>query len=354
MAPRRLPTVVDDHLLPLDLASGEPIALGSPAWYDWLADPTHPSFSYQTALGSITVRRERKRNGWYWYAYRAHAGRLHKAYLGKAADLTPDRLRSIADTLTEVAVAPSSDVAAHQGAPAIRLSFFGAPQLLRDGRVVALAARKALALLAYQVAQERPQPRAQLLALLWPESEMDRARHVLNQLLYAQRQLFDEDSLFLGKKLLRLNPTLIWTDVAAFEVALSEQRVEDALGYHHGPFLDGFFLGNAPQFDAWAEAQRERLQQRLRECLAQRAARLEATHEWESASRWRRHVLDLDPLDSHASRKLAEALIAAGDRSGAIRSIRRHRELLKTELGLDLDLGFACWLEDLERSPTHH
>ena len=239
----------------------------------------------------------------------------------------------------------------------LRLTTFGGVRLTqgREDLTGAATQPRRLAILArLAVAGDRGVSRDKLLALLWPESEMDRARHVLNQLLYAQRQLFDEDSLFLGKKLLRLNPTLIWTDVAAFEVALSEQRVEDALGYHHGPFLDGFFLGNAPQFDAWAEAQRERLQQRLRECLAQRAARLEATHDWESASRWRRHVLDLDPLDSHASRKLAEALIAAGDRSGAIRSIRRHRELLKTELGLDLDLGFARWLEDLERSPTHH
>ncbi len=239
----------------------------------------------------------------------------------------------------------------------LRLTTFGGVRLtqgLEDLTGAATQPRRLAILAMLAVAGDRGVSRDKLLAGLWPESEMERARHVLNQLLYAQRQLLQEDSLFLGKRMLRLNPTLIWTDVAAFETAVSEERVEDALGYHHGPFLDGFFLGNAPQFDTWAEAQRQRLQQRLRECLLQRATRLEATHEWESASRWRRHVLDLDPLDSHASRKLAEALVAAGDRSGAIRSARRHRELLKTELGLDLDLGFARWLEDIERSATIH
>jgi hypothetical protein len=130
----------------------------------------------------------------------------------------------------------------------LRLTTFGGVRLTqgREDLTGAATQPRRLAILArLAVAGDRGVSRDKLLALLWPESEMDRARHVLNQLLYAQRQLFDEDSLFLGKKLLRLNPTLIWTDVAAFEVALSEQRVEDALGYHHGPFLDGFFLGNA-------------------------------------------------------------------------------------------------------------
>jgi LuxR family maltose regulon positive regulatory protein len=50
--------------------------------------------------GSFTARKERSgRAGWYWKAYRKHKGTLHRAYLGKSADLTLERLNAIAREL---------------------------------------------------------------------------------------------------------------------------------------------------------------------------------------------------------------------------------------------------------------
>src|SRR5262245_32800861 len=163
----------------------------------------------------------------------------------------------------------------------LRLTTFGGVRLTRGREDLTGAAtqRRRLAILAIlAVAGDRGWSRDKLLGLLWPESEMDRARHVLNQLLYAQRRHFEEDSLFLGKKTLRLNPALIWTDVGAFEAAVKDDRADDALGIHQGSFLDGFFLANAPGFDTWVEAQRWRLRQSLRECLSRRAMRCETDH----------------------------------------------------------------------------
>src|SRR2546421_935119 len=98
----RLPLVSNNHVLGLDGAGEKiaPVVVGSGAWYTWLADQQIQSFSFRNLLGSFTARRERKRHGWYWYAYRKRAGRLRKAYLGKTEELTLERLNAVALALT--------------------------------------------------------------------------------------------------------------------------------------------------------------------------------------------------------------------------------------------------------------
>ncbi|MGN6699680.1 MAG: hypothetical protein ACTHMR_16125, partial [Thermomicrobiales bacterium] len=125
MPARRLPIVVDDQLQPASAGATVPIVVGSPAWQVWLADPAHRSFSYHAATGAITVRREQVRNGWYWYAYRTAGGKTRKVYLGRAAELTPERLRAAPQE-----VAP--DLAG--GALAARLTLLGPPRLARNGQ----------------------------------------------------------------------------------------------------------------------------------------------------------------------------------------------------------------------------
>ncbi len=89
---------VDGTLLIERDGAGPGIAVGSPAWYAWLERAT--TFAFACPAGSFTARKERSgQTGWYWKAYRKRAGRLHRAYLGKSADLTLDRLTTIAGDL---------------------------------------------------------------------------------------------------------------------------------------------------------------------------------------------------------------------------------------------------------------
>ncbi len=75
------------------------ILVGSDTWYTWLTDEQNRSFSFRTPLDTITVRRERQRNGWYWYAYCKRQGKLRKAYLGRTEELTLERLNAVTATL---------------------------------------------------------------------------------------------------------------------------------------------------------------------------------------------------------------------------------------------------------------
>lgn len=77
------------------------IPVGSPEWYGWLSNEAHRSFAFESPQGKFTARKERKQyGGWYWVAYRQAEGILHKAYVGKPEDLSPDRLLAVAATLT--------------------------------------------------------------------------------------------------------------------------------------------------------------------------------------------------------------------------------------------------------------
>jgi LuxR family transcriptional regulator, maltose regulon positive regulatory protein len=75
--------------------------VGSPSWIAWLTDPATRSFSFRSPSGTYTARKEhRSRGGEYWTAYRRQSGRLRKAYLGKAEDLTLARLEEAAAALS--------------------------------------------------------------------------------------------------------------------------------------------------------------------------------------------------------------------------------------------------------------
>ena len=99
----RIPLVHGDHLLLLNTAgqNPSPIRVGSHNWYAWLANEQNRSFSFRNDTGTFTARRERLRNGRYWYAYRRSKGKLRKVYLGKTEELSLERLNAVAAALDE-------------------------------------------------------------------------------------------------------------------------------------------------------------------------------------------------------------------------------------------------------------
>jgi hypothetical protein len=59
-------------------------------WLDWLDQ--NPLFRFQVGGFFVTFRREPQRQGEFWYAYKRSQGLLRKVYVGRAQDLTYDRL----------------------------------------------------------------------------------------------------------------------------------------------------------------------------------------------------------------------------------------------------------------------
>src|SRR5438067_814334 len=144
----------------------------------------------------------------------------------------------------------------------LRVRTFGGLTLLVGGEPTTgtLTQRRRLALLALlAVARNRGLSRDKILAYLWPESDAERARHGLDQVLYAQRHHLGVPDLFLGRKTLRLNRTVITADVWEFEDAVVVGVLDVAVRWYRGLFLGGFFVEGAPGFERWAEGGRDRL-----------------------------------------------------------------------------------------------
>ncbi|WP_376796999.1 LuxR C-terminal-related transcriptional regulator [Thermogemmatispora sp.] len=100
------PILVETRLYPAE--GTEPVAIESPEWLAWLRE--HAAFTYQEGNQRFTIRREQRRGGHYWYAYKRTQGRLFKCYLGRDQDLTRQRLREATHYLLQRSSVASSAV----------------------------------------------------------------------------------------------------------------------------------------------------------------------------------------------------------------------------------------------------
>src|SRR6266513_1728049 len=76
------------------------LRVGTPAWFVWLQTAT--IFRVRSPFGTFTMRREQagnQRGDWYWRAYRKRGGKLQRVYVGKAEELTLERLDAVARQL---------------------------------------------------------------------------------------------------------------------------------------------------------------------------------------------------------------------------------------------------------------
>jgi serine/threonine-protein kinase len=217
--------------------------------------------------------------------------------------------------------------------------------------------RRRLALLALLVsAGASGTSRDKVVACLWPESDADHARHALAQLLYSLRRDLPDGALLTDGAVLRMNAELISSDVGDFEAALDAAENRDALAravsLYVGPFLDGFFLGDVPEFERWVDGERTRLAKRATAALEQLAAAATAAGEHEEAIRWWRQLAVHDPLSSRVALSLMQSLAAAGDRVGAIQHARVHEALVRQELDAAPDAAIAALAARLRDEPA--
>jgi Tol biopolymer transport system component/DNA-binding SARP family transcriptional activator len=237
----------------------------------------------------------------------------------------------------------------------LRLNTFGRLFVERDGRRLSGAASqpRRLALLALLAGSgDQGMTRDRLLGLLWSESDEERARKGLNQALYALRQEMGADEVFLGTRDLRLNPELVTSDIGLFNGAIKAGQLERAVAEYIGPFLDGFHLSEAPEFERWLEEERAGLARDYTtalERLARRAA--ERGDRQESAEYWRKLAAQ-DPLNARVAIGLMDALVAAGDPTAALQHARVHEVLVQQELEAPPDREVLALAEAIRRQPA--
>jgi DNA-binding SARP family transcriptional activator len=232
----------------------------------------------------------------------------------------------------------------------LRLSTLGGLVLHQDGQLHTgpAAQRRRLALLAVIAAGgHRGVGRDRLLTLLWPDSEPEAARHSLYQALHAVRRSLGGDDVFLGSSTLQLNPERLTSDVGEFVDAVDEGAHERAVRLYRGPFLEGFRLDQAPEFDAWQDAERTRHAREFAAALEQLAAGAAARGDHGAAARWWRRLAAAEPVSTTAAVGLIESLVAAGDRVGALQFAGVHTALVRQHLETEPDPAVESWLARL-------
>lgn len=201
-----------------------------------------------------------------------------------------------------------------------------------EGEVV-LSASKSLAVLAYVAAAPGRQARRDHLAdLLWPASDPGRARRALRQALYYLSRTSDPDLVLRDDGVLAANPERLSVDLWEMEAALEEGAWERVAALHGGPFLGGFGVEGAREFEGWVESHNERIWTGVKAAYYELVRAAVEAGDPERAVRYGRAYVELNPLDERARRTLIRAHLAGGDRVGAFRAYEEYRALLREEL----------------------
>lgn len=122
--------------------------------------------------------------------------------------------------------------------------------------------------------------RDKLVAYLWPERDTAGARNLLKTAIHELRKVLGEDAIVSVADQLSLNPDRLRCDVTEFEAATAAGDWDTASALYRGPFLDGFFLKDASEFEDWASMRRLRLESafdRVETILASRPAKVPAS-----------------------------------------------------------------------------
>ncbi|MBN9391169.1 MAG: AAA family ATPase [Chloroflexi bacterium] len=229
--------------------------------------------------------------------------------------------------------------------------FLGPPQVVFQGQTLAFPTRKTLALLVYLVAESIPHQRDKLAALLWPESDQEAGRAALRNTLARLRNSFKEQT---GLDLTGLSvsrDSLQFQPQAETEADLQDLRqafnllanratsaspatfelLQEVTKMYRGDFLEGFFLGDAPDYEQWVSYQRESWHHRAVPVFERLSAWQSERGELNAALDTATHWATFDSLNEAAYQQLIRLHLALGHREAALQAYEACRKMLETE-----------------------
>ncbi len=234
-----------------------------------------------------------------------------------------------------------------------RVAFFllGPPRIKRDGKLVKLDQRKALALAVYLAVTGRSHGGDALATLFWPGLDQNRARAGLRRALAALKQALGENCVVVDGGTIGINPAAeVWVDVRAFRERVAAYRMHDhpqslvcpaciqmlkeAVTLYGDDFLAGFTLTDSPEFDDWQSFQSQGLRDNLATVLEGLVQAYSIEGSVEPAIKCAQRWLALDSLNEVAHRQLMQLYAWAGQRTAALRQYEECKRILNEELGV--------------------
>ena len=209
--------------------------------------------------------------------------------------------------------------------------------------------RHRLALLALLgVARSRGFTRDKLIAFLWPDADTDRGRALLSDSVYRINQAVGGEAIVANGDVLRLNTERVSCDAAEFGDAVECGDWQQAASLYTGPFLDGFFLDEADEFERWAESERQRHAQDHARALEALAT---TTDDALASLHWSQLFVQHAPYSSRAALQLMRALERTGERAAAVQHARVYAQSMRDDVGVEPDAEVIAYAERLRIAP---
>jgi TolB-like protein/DNA-binding SARP family transcriptional activator len=208
-----------------------------------------------------------------------------------------------------------------------------------DGRPVAVASKKARALLGYLVLREGAEvSRGVLTDLLWGERSESQARGSLRQTLSALRAALGSaaQSVMASKETIAWAAGSAWIDAKVVETAAGcadHEALRDVAELIGGELMEGLSVGEAG-FEQWLAAERERFRLLAGRIHARLMERAENDGRLAEALTHGLKLLCFDPLQEHVHRALMRLYAAQGRLDAALAQYEKCRRALSSQLGV--------------------
>ena len=219
----------------------------------------------------------------------------------------------------------------------VHLTLLGAFSITLDGREISLPTRKAAALLTFlALDQDQSRSRSRLADLLWSRSGAEQARQSLRQALFAIRKALGELEIFeTDEDLIRLRPGLVTSDAAELLAARDGHAdMERTTELYRGELLSEFDL-DEPPFEHWLAARRNEVREEAIQLHIRRLTKLYGAGKNAAAIHAGLDLLQIDPLNEEAHRKLMLLYNRQGRVNEALRMYRELEDRLRQEMRIE-------------------
>ena len=236
---------------------------------------------------------------------------------------------------------------------------------LDSSPVTGLASRKAEALLIYLAYEQQVKSREFLAGMLWPDSSQARGLANLSVVLTSLRKQLDPFLHTTHQTIAFVHDRDYTLDVADFERDIGNARrlqqqqgqitraaaalLISATEAYRGDFLAGFSIRQAPDFEAWALLEQERLRRLALESMHDLGNFYMGRGQFTTGIEQVNRLLALDPLREDGHRLLMRLLALDGQRASALAQFDRCFEVLRDELGVEPDDETAALYEAIAK-----
>ena len=227
------------------------------------------------------------------------------------------------------------------------LRLFGRPAVTHAGATTDLPSERRSQLLVVLAVRRTWVTRGELASLLWPGRAGALALTNVRKALHGVRAWPWSDALEVQGAAVRL---VIATDVQAFELAVQEGRLADAVCCGGALLLDGLDDLTNATWTEWLDGERAHHVRRWHALTRARLRQLEA--EPNEAIAFARQLLAADPLDEDAVVALLGALAASGRVDEGHEVYRAYAERLTEEFGVEPSLRVRQLVRDAARAGT--